>query len=170
MLKKTVMLCASLLSLAVQATSLEIELEIPRLNVAEYHRPYVALWLETADGRHAGDLAVWYDLAMPNNKGQEWLKDMRQWWRRSGRSLVLPVDGLTGATRAPGNHRLAFAADHAVLAALPAGDYRLMVEAAREVGGRELLSLPLSWPVGAAGQQRASGKSELGRVQLQLQP
>ena len=37
------------------AAEVQLKLDIPRLNVAEYHRPYVAVWLEKA----GGELLVW---------------------------------------------------------------------------------------------------------------
>ncbi|WP_233244732.1 DUF2271 domain-containing protein, partial [Caulobacter sp. HMWF009] len=43
------------------AADLNVTVEIPRLSVAEYHRPYVSIWIETADASAAGTLAVWYD-------------------------------------------------------------------------------------------------------------
>jgi hypothetical protein len=145
-------------------------LQVPRLNVAEYHRPYVAVWLERADQGHAANLAVWYDLKLRNNEGTKWLKDMRSWWRKSGRDLTMPADGLSGATRAPGEHVLQFAGARAPLDKLPAGDYQLVVEAAREGGGRELVRMPLAWPPKAAAATEVRGEHELGLVTLNLKP
>ncbi|WP_341676912.1 DUF2271 domain-containing protein [Niveibacterium sp. SC-1] len=148
-----------------------LKLEIPRLDVAEYHRPYVAVWLERAgDQSHAANLAVWYDLKLKNKEGTKWLKDMRQWWRKSGRELDMPVDGLSGATRAPGVQQLAFAGDKAPFDKLPAGDYELVVEAAREVGGRELLRVPFQWPPKSAQSLKAKGEHELGAIALDIKP
>jgi len=152
------------------AAELRVQVEIPSLQVAEYHRPYVAIWIETAKGRHQQDLALWYDLDMKDNEGTKWLKDLRLWWRRSGRELEFPVDGLSGATRPVGTHGLTFAADAPQLADLPSGEYRLVVEAAREVGGRELIRLPFQWPVAERQQQQQQGEHELGRVALELTP
>ncbi len=75
------------------AADLTVKVEIPRLSVAEYHRPYTAIWLERADQGHVANLAVWYDLKLKNNEGTKWLKDMRQWWRKSGREVQMPLDG-----------------------------------------------------------------------------
>src|SRR5690606_18390288 len=157
-----------LLSPAAFGADLDIRVEIPRLDVAEYHRPYVALWLEKPDQTHVANLAVWYDLKMKDKEGEKWLKDLRQWWRRSGRSLELPVDGVSAATRAVGTHQLSYKGHEAPLKSLPAGDYNLVVEAAREVGGRELLRLPLTWP--RAGTASAQGTSELGAISLTVKP
>jgi hypothetical protein len=151
------------------AAEMEVKVEVPRLAVAEYHRPYVAIWIENASG-HVADLSVWYDLKLSDREGEKWLKDMRQWWRRSGRALELPIDGLSGATRPVGEHRLQFDSEHPALQALAPGDYQLLVEAAREVGGRELVRVPFSWPVSEALTHQQSGSSELGRITLNLQP
>ncbi|WP_339802984.1 DUF2271 domain-containing protein [uncultured Marinobacter sp.] len=155
---------------AVTATEVSLELEIPQLPVAEYHRPYVAVWLENDQGRHLADFALWYDLKLRNNEGTSWLKDMRLWWRRSGRQLSFPVDGFTGATRAPGVHQVALANAGQVLAELEPGQYRIMIEAAREVGGRELVELAFAWPVASARTVTGQGEYELGDVRLQLKP
>ena len=45
-----------------------------------------------------------------------------------------------------------------------------VMEAAREVGGRELLRLPFTWPPKQAANQSVQGSSELGQITLQLTP
>ena len=62
------------------------------------------------------------------------------------------------------------AADAFALSDLPEGDYQLVVEAAREVGGREVVRLPFQWPATGNKTVRADGEQELGRVQLRLAP
>lgn len=152
------------------AASVQLQLALPRLNVAEYHRPYVAVWLEKPGEPGAmAQLAVWYDLKKANNGGSKWLRDMRQWWRQGGRNLTLPADGVSGATRAPGEQVIKLG-QHAALAQLPAGQYEMVVEAAREGGGREVLRLPLSWPPTSAQTSQAQGEHELGALRLTSQP
>ncbi|GAB1579885.1 DUF2271 domain-containing protein [Bordetella petrii] len=163
-------LLAGLIARTAQAADLGLSVEIPRLDVAEYHRPYVAIWLENADQGVAADLAVWYDVAMKNNEGTEWLKDMRQWWRRSGRNQQFPVDGVSGATRPAGQHQLSFAGASRPLASLQPGRYAVVVEAAREVGGRELVRVPFDWPPAKAERLTAQGEHELGAVAIDLKP
>lgn len=167
---KRLLLPLALLSAPLLAADMDVTVEIPRLQVAEYHRPYVAIWLEKPDQSHAADLAVWYDLKLKDKEGEKWLKDLRQWWRRSGRSLEMPVDGLSAATRAVGTHSLKFSDSRTPLQALPAGEYRLVVEAVREVGGRELLRMPFSWPPQQTETQSIQGESELGAIRLTLNP
>jgi hypothetical protein len=158
------------LSTPALAAELELSVEIPQLDVAEYHRPYVAIWLERPDQSHVANLAVWYDGKLADREGEKWLKDMRQWWRRSGRALEMPIDGVSGATRKVGTHTLSFTDKDAAFKGLPAGEYRVVVEAAREVGGRELLRVPFQWPVEKAANSSAQGSSELGAIQLTLKP
>lgn len=155
---------------AAYAASLDVNVEVPKLNVAEYHRPYVAVWIEGADQQVAANLSVWYQLRdTAEGHGTKWLPDLRQWWRKSGRTLQVPVDGVTGPTRPAGKHALGFSDSQPQLRALPAGQYTLVVEAVREVGGRELLKIPFEWK-GKAGNGSARGQSELGLVTLATKP
>lgn len=152
------------------AADMEISIEIPKLDVAEYHKPYVAVWLEGPDKKVAANLAVWYDVANSKQEGDKWLKDLRQWWRRAGRELKVPADGLTSATRAPGGHTVKFDATSAALKDLASGNYELIVEAAREVGGREVLRIPLQWPPKEGTSLNAKGEHELGSVAVNVKP
>lgn len=156
------------------AATLAVEVEIPSLKVAEYHRPYVAVFLEGADQKVAANLAIWsMSRHTAEGHGAKWLPDLRQWWRKSGRTLALPVDGVSGPTRPAGRHPLRFDSRHPELRRLAAGRYTLVVEAAREVGGRELVKIPFDWPgTGRASAQaaRAQGSSELGAVSLAVTP
>ena len=148
---------------------LQVSIELPRLNVAEYHRPYLAAWLENGQQEAVATLTVWYDTRLRNEHGQRWLKDLRQWWRRTGREMTMPADGISGATRAPGRHTLRLDTASPRLAALPAGAYSLVVEVAREGGGRETVRLPLQWPP-AGPSVSVAGSSELGEIALGLKP
>jgi hypothetical protein len=190
-----VAICSLAAAPAVMAADLDISLQIPQLDVAEYHRPYVAVWLEREDHSVASNLAVWYsqkrgggpggpggappaDTGKPaegkpmagGEGGTKWLPDLRQWWRRSGREVSLPIDGVSGATRAVGEQKLSFTVGKAPLAELAPGKYKLIVEAAREDGGRERVDIPFEWPAGAGTPLEAKGKSELGAISLLLKP
>lgn len=168
----SIVLCGlgGLASTPALAADLDLKLQIPQLDVAEYHRPYVAVWLERPDQSVAANLAVWYDLKKRDNEGEKYLKDLRQWWRRSGRDLQMPADGVSSATRVVGEYELKFTPGQAPLADLPAGQYQLVVEAAREAGGHELLKIPFTWPVQKAESLQAQGATELGSISLALKP
>lgn len=169
-LRYSIALAIPLASASAMAADLALKLEVPQLNVAEYHRPYVAVWLETPDQKLVTNLSVLYDVKKKDNAGSKWLKDMRQWWRKGGRDAAMPVDGISGATRAPGEANLTFPGAKAVLDKLPAGQYQVVVEAAREAGGRELVRVPFQWPPTSAQTIPANGKEELGLVAVQLKP
>jgi hypothetical protein len=142
-------------TIALPASAATVSVTIPRVNVAEYHKPYVVGWLEPAAGGDARTVFVWYDVKKGGREpGTKWLADLRSWWRKGGRSLKLPADGVSGATRAPGTYQIR-------MPNVPPGQYVLKVEAARETGGRELVSVPITVPAGKGG---ASGKTELGAV------
>lgn len=143
--------------------NMDVTINIPRLKVAEYHRPYVAIWVEK-EGAPAKTVAVWYDGDMKANEGTKWLRDVRQWWRVSGRAMTFPARGISSATRAPGAHRISFT--RAQLGAAAPGQYTLVVEASREVGGRELLRIPFTWPAKAGRGGQAQGQNELGLVSI----
>ena len=146
---------------AAQAADLTATVEIPRISSASYHRPYVAIWIERPDQTAVQTLSVWYQqTANSEGDGTDWLKDLRTWWRKGGRALRMPADGVSGATRAPGRHTVTVSA--ARLRDLPAGQYNLVVEAARELGGREVVRVPFRW--GGANTGRAAGATELGVV------
>jgi len=145
------------------AADLTVSVELPTIRVASYHRPYVAVWIEREDQTAVRTLAVWYQQTRNSEgDGKDWLKDIRTWWRKGGRAMTLPADGVSGATRAPGRQTLTVPG--ARLRDLPAGQYNIVVEAARELGGREAVRVPFRW--GAANTGRATGATELGAVSV----
>jgi hypothetical protein len=144
--------------LAGGAAAQTVSVTVPQLKVAEYHRPYVAGWLDPAAGGPVKTVFVWYDVKKGGAEpGTKWLADLRSWWRKGGRTMKLPADGVSGATRAPGTYQIPLPKG------LPAGQYILNVEAARETGGRELVRVPITVPR-ASGT--AKGSTELGTVTI----
>lgn len=144
------------------AATADVTVTLPQLKVAEFHKPYVAIFLEQPGQPTAKTLAVWYDFDNRENGGTKWLRDMRTWWRESGRALTLPADGISGATRAPGPQKASID-----LGALKPGDYVLAVEAAREEGGHELVRIPFKWPAKALS---GTGSTELGAITATIRP
>lgn len=143
-------------AIAAPASAGTVTVTIPRLSVAEYHKPYVAVWVEPVGGGAPRTIAVWYDVKMLGNEpGTKWLSDLRTWWRKGGRSMAMPADGVSGATRGPGRYTIPLPRN------LRPGNYVLNVEAARETGGRELVTVPITVP---SGSGNATGRTELGAV------
>lgn len=161
---------SAILSPAVaSAQTLELNVTLPRINSAEYHKPYVAIWLEKP-GVAPRTIAVWYDFDLKGAEGagSKWLRDMRAWWRVVGRTMTFPEDSVTGATKGPGSHKQTFVGGRGGMPRLTPGNYTLAVEAAREVGGREVVRIPFVWNGSAAVSARGAGTGELGSVSLTL--
>ena len=151
------------LALPAAAADLTVSVTLPRINSASYHRPYVAVWIEQPDQTAVRTLAVWYQQTRnAEGAGTDWLKDIRTWWRKGGRAMALPADGVSGATRSPGTQTITVPA--ARLNGLAPGQYNIVVEAARELGGREAVRVPFRW--GAPNTGRATGSTELGAVSV----
>lgn len=173
LIKQGLCVLALVASSMASAAGLNISVEVPKLTVAEYHTPYAAVWLESTeegDKKLVKTLSVWYADKKRDGGGEKWLKDLRQWWRRDGRTLTFPVDGVSGATKLAGVHQLSYTQGAAPLGDLPKGNYVLFVELAREGGGREVVKLPFSWPVEKTASFTASGTTEVGAVTLELNP
>jgi hypothetical protein len=157
------------------AAEMNISVELPKLEVAEYHRPYVAVWIEREDQSFVANLNVWYQQKRGGGEGggeggTKWLNELRTWWRKNGREQTFPIDGVTGPTKPAGIQQVKFTGDKAPLASLAPGKYRLVVEAAREGGGREVVRVPFEWPAKTAQSLTSKGTSELGIVALNVSP
>ena len=116
-------------ALAAELHEVQLDINLPEIQGSRVKRPYVAVWLEKAGSRDfAGNFAVWYDMRKPNNIGAtKWLPDLRNWWRASGSTASFPIDGVSGATRPPGDYSLSLGSSEAVKK-LPAGSYEVVVE------------------------------------------
>ncbi len=161
-------LTAAVAALPATAAELSLKITLPRMDIAEYHKPYVAVWIERADQSFAGNVAVWYDVKKRNDGGAKWLKDMRTWWRKSGKDTP-SLDGVSGATRTSGEQSVNLL-DAKAVAALPPGQYQVVVEAARENGGREVLRAPFEWPLKKAQSTKVPGEGELGAIAIDAKP
>ena len=162
-------LTAAVTAVPALSAELSLKVQLPRMDIAEYHRPYLAAWIEKAsDQSYAGNVALWYDLNKRDNGGAKWLRDMRSWWRKSGHDTTV-VDGVTGATRTAGDHTINLL-DAKAVTALPPGRYEVVVEAARENGGREVLRLPFDWPVKKAQSAKVAGEGELASIAIEARP
>lgn len=173
LLMKKLLLTGTILAIfPTLSKEIHLSVQIPAMDTAEYHRPYVAAWLQDANKQLSNHLLVWYDRgdSKDNHDGEEWLKDLRRWWRRGGRTATMPIDGVSGATKVVGKHEINFAVGGKVIKNLSDGNYTLLVEAARENGGREVVEIPFSVPFTGEQSLSASGKSELGEVTVKLIP
>lgn len=112
-----------------EGAQLDIHFELPKLDVAMYARPYVAIWVEDDAGKPVRTIALW-------QKDDTWLKDIRRWWRKVGRYDRELVDARTSATRSAGKYRLSWDGKDDDGQPIEAGKYTLFAEVVREHGGR----------------------------------
>jgi hypothetical protein len=147
------------------AAEATLSFELPRMKVAEYHRPYLAIWLERADQSPAGTIAVWYETGRDNH-GLRYAKELRQWWRKQGREMALPADGISSATRAPGPQKIVLSTAKGPLATLPPGQYSMVIEVTREAGTRETVKLPVTLPLARGAAASTTGVTEIKAVRL----
>ncbi len=134
----------------------EIKLELPTIETSQYHRPYVAVWVEDAQQQPVRLIALWVEKP-------DWLKDLRRFWRKIGRSNTPLVDAVSGATQKPGNYTLQWDGKDDSGQSLAAGQYTLFVEAAREQGGRSLAKHAFQLPANSTVISIAAD-GELGAI------
>ncbi|SEB02905.1 DUF2271 domain-containing protein [Alkalimonas amylolytica] len=150
----------SLIAPASKAQELTISLELPVIETAQYYRPYVAVWVEDDAQQSVRLIALW-------RKEPDWLKDIRRFWRKIGRSETELVDARTGATRTPGRYQLSWDGLDDAGKPLPAGEYTVFVEASREQGGRSLQRQSFQWG-GTAQHYTQEAMPELGELKITL--
>ena len=158
---KQVSLALVLLSglvLPATASELEIALQLPKISEGQYHRPYVAVWVEDSSEKSVRLIEIW-------REKPDWIKDLRRFWRKTGRADQPLVDARTGATKGPGQYRLRWDGKDDQGVAVPNGEYQLVIEAAREHGGRQLVKQKFNWDGTAVAASVAAG-NEIGQVQL----
>lgn len=145
------------------AAEAKVSFEIPKKSAKTYRKPYLAVWLEDANGKQVKVLKVFHD---QHRIGPKWLPELKTWWRRGGRAMDIPADGISSPTRAPGRHTLNLGSMRGV----KAGKYAIVVEAAREKGGREIVKVPFNWKPGGSVNGSASGSNEVGKVTVSIKP
>lgn len=138
---------------------LVIDYQVPQLESERYHAPYLALWIAREDGSPVRQLLVL-------GERSRYLQDLPQWWRRYGRDDLPAIQGIARPTRMPGRYSLAWDGRDDRGQALPPGPYRVQVEAARQGGGHEFLSVPINTGQGTGLPAQANGSSEIGALQI----
>lgn len=166
------------LSSSLSAAQMQITVEIPTQIAAEvatsYQPPNVAFWIEHLNQRTAAQLSLWSGVTQAQHESlanaYKPLVNLREWWRAGGRALTLPMDGFSSATRPPGFHQMVFNSQSAPLATLAPGRYVLVVEAARALGGHDIVRIPFRWPPRQTASWQEHGDSELASIRLTLMP
>jgi FAD:protein FMN transferase len=103
-----------------------IKIELPQIGGGRYRRPYVAVWIENADGKPVRSITVW-------GNDRKWLKDLSIWWK-IGKDDAALVKAVTRATRAPGKYEVVWDGKDDKGETLGQGTYTIKVEVHREHG------------------------------------
>lgn len=132
----------------VSGMALDITFSVATQAGGRVKRPYVAVWIEDAQGNPVRTLTVW---AQTTGRGPRWIPDLRRWYRENSELL----DTVSSATRNPGTYAVAWdgKTDKGTLA--PRGDYYVCIETAREHGPYSLVREKVT--VGATAFKRSLG-------------
>lgn len=144
---------------AVETPTYDIQLTLPTIDKGQYHRPYLALWVENEKRVSQRSLEVWM-------QKPKWLPDLKRYWRRVARKNTDVVDGVTSATRKPGSYTINWDGLNDKGQPLTAGKYSICVEAARESGGREAICTEIDY--GKTALADVAGKYEIARLNVKL--
>jgi len=119
------------------SAKLEVEFVLPNIKTGTYARPYVAVWIANSERKPVRTLQLWV-------KEDDWLKDLRSWWRKVGRNDRAAVDAMSSATRPAGQYRFTWDGRDEQGNRLQAGEYTFYAEVVREHGGRNYLRQKLN--------------------------
>lgn len=157
-----VSLAAAAEKAAEQIGEVTIDLKIAQPKSSKYRRPYVAIWIEDSGGKVARFLTVWG----PQVKYQ---RDMRTFWQVSKQAVEKDIDAVTRATRPPGEYKIIWDGLDNAGKPLPAGDYTIQIDVAREHGTRVSMKKTIACQAAAAAEKLA-GNTEIESVVLKYAP
>jgi FAD:protein FMN transferase len=152
-----------------QGAKLTVSYEINNPSTTRYRRPYVAVWVEDADGFPVRTLVLW----LQEGRGARWHRDLTRWYKQD--QVRRLVDGtkligtVSAATRPPGKYKAVWDGkdDHGNF--VPQGTYTLYIEAAREHGSHQLASETIT--IGPKSQQGSlKGNTEINSVEFEYEP
>ncbi len=112
-----------------------LNFELPNIGGGRYRRPYVAFWIEDADGKAVRTVAVW-------GNSPKWLGTMSGWWKLGQENKEL-CKAVCKATRAPGKYELVWDGKDDAGKAVPQGTYTVKLEVHREHGKDDLQTVKI---------------------------
>lgn len=120
-----------------------LEVEIATLEGFRVHRPYVAAWIEDASGKSVRTLSLW---VQTERRGPKWIPDLRRWFRgeeaRRQADQGDLIQTVSSATRGAGKYSLVWDGKNDKGSLVDQGDYTVCIEATREHGTYQLMTLP----------------------------
>jgi len=118
----------------VQGYQAKISFALPKINDAEYRKPYVAIWIANQKGQVVKNLLIL-------GQSERWMQENRSWWRLQGRKAPNLLDGFARPTRRPGRYTVSWNGRDDYGKQLAKGQYKLYAEVVRENGGHEKISI-----------------------------
>nr|WP_243749638.1 DUF2271 domain-containing protein [Pseudoteredinibacter isoporae] len=142
-----------------ELASANIRFALPKIRSGNYRKPYVALWIENKKRKVVKNLLLLGD-------SERWMSENSVWWRRQGRKTPTLLDVMARPTRRAGEYQLQWSGRDDFGKAVAAGQYQLIIEAAREHGGHEKISIPFE--LGKPIKQTEKGQKEIQYIELEL--
>jgi thiamine biosynthesis lipoprotein ApbE len=112
------------------------EINRPEAEAGRYRRPYVVVWVEDKDGNSVRTLNLW--VSMGGAGPFQWMPDLKRWYvadqerkQRDKKELFFTI---ARPTRPPGKYKVIWDGKDDHKKPLPAGEYTIWIEAAREHG------------------------------------
>ncbi|WP_158261292.1 MULTISPECIES: DUF2271 domain-containing protein [Pirellulaceae] len=148
-----------------------VDFTIQRAGGGRYRRPYVAMWLEDAEGFPVRTEILWLQKEQP---GPRWHRDLTRWYRndrlrRSVEDLDL-IETISGATRGPGEYKAHFDGTDNLDLPLAKGKYTLCLEVAREHGTYQLIRETIQWGDKPIAEKKLKGNVEVGAMSYRFVP
>jgi thiamine biosynthesis lipoprotein ApbE len=144
------------------AYELTVNVEIPQTQGFGARRPYVAVWIDDKDRFPVRTLAVLFEKA-------RWLNELHSWYREDRLRAMSEggeiLNSVTGATRSPGKYTFQWDGKDNAGKLVKEGAYTVLVEAAREHGGYNLVRREINFN-GQPAQVQLPPGGELGAVSL----
>lgn len=138
--------------------AVEVAYEIPKIEAANYRKPYVLVWVTDADKNLIKTLVI-------QGTKKEYQEDNYVWWRRYGRKQPGLLDAIGKPTRPPGRYIVGWDGLDANGKRAPQGHYLIHIEAAREHGGHTYQVIDVNLAA-APTTGSAPAKDELGAAQV----
>lgn len=145
-----------------ESAKVDIRLQIPTIKTTTYARPYVAVWIENDQRKSVKTVQLWVGK-------DEWLKDLRSWWRKVGRYDKALVDAVTSATRPAGDYRFVWDGTNDAGQKVAQGNYTFHIEVVREHGGRNYLRQKLELG-NSANSYQIKPTEETGLIDIHYRP
>jgi thiamine biosynthesis lipoprotein len=136
----------------------QVEYALPKVEAANYRKPYVIVWVTDADKNPIKTLLIL-------GTKRDYQEDNYVWWRRYGRKTPGLLDSVGRPTRAPGKYAVGWDGTDDAGKPVAQGAYLIHIEASREHGGHTYESIPIllgAKPVAAA----LPPADELGAVKV----